>query len=287
LREPQARPRSGEVDGVKARDERPDTDRGRWRERVESVFAFLEETILALPVHQDHQQLLRIHLEVGKERAEAWPRMSSVQLPLLVHAAITGEERPAVPVAGACTFLYLGADLFDSVVDHELPPPWHDRDSSQAILAATTLLGALPELSIARLQENGMPAAQLWALAHLFAKTGLKMGAGQHEDLLFSGLENVSIEDCRRMAERKSGQEYALFTTAGATLATEDPPTIEAYASFGSCFGTAQQLINDAQDLWGEQGGRDLSNGKRTFPIVHALSTLRGSDWKSCSRPPV
>ena len=78
------------------------------------------------------------------------------------------------------------------------------------------------------------------------------------------------------MAEHKSGAEYALFATAGATLATEDPSAIEAYAAFGSCFGIAQQLINDAQDIWGHKRGRDLSNGKRTLPVVHALSTLGG-----------
>ena len=202
--------------------------------------------------------------------------MSSVQLPLLVHAAITGDERPALPVAGACTLLYLGADLFDSILDHELPPSWQARDSSQASLAATTLLGALPQLSIARLREQGTPPEKLWTLALLFANYGLTMGAGQYEDLLFPTLENVSVEDSRAMAEHKSGAEYALFATAGASLATEDHSTIEAYAAFGSCFGIAQQLINDAQDIWGHKRSHDLSNGKRTFPVVHALSTLRG-----------
>jgi len=202
--------------------------------------------------------------------------MSSIQLPLLVHAAITGDERPALPVAGACTLLYLGADLFDSILDRELPPVWHVRDSSEASLAATTLLGALPPLSIARLQERGTPPQRLWTLARLFADSGLTMGDGQYEDLLLSSLEGVSIEDSRAMAEHKSGAEYALFATAGAVLATEDSSRIKAYAAFGSCFGTAQQLINDAQDLWGDECGRDLLNGKRTLPIVHALSTLRG-----------
>ena len=78
------------------------------------------------------------------------------------------------------------------------------------------------------------------------------------------------------MAEHKSGAEYALFATAGAALATEDASKTGAYAAFGSCFGIAQQLINDAQDIWGDKSGRDLLNGKRTLPIVHALSTLRG-----------
>lgn len=258
------------------RSRKADIDKERMRERVDSVFASLDELITALPVRKDHRQLLQIHLRVGKERAEVWPEMSSIQLPLLVHAAITDDERPALPVAGACTLIYLGADLFDSILDHELPPLWHARDSSQASLAATTLLGALPAFSIARLQERGTPPARLWTLAQLFADAGLKMGAGQYEDLLFPTLEDVSIEDCRTMAEHKSGAEYALFATSGAALATEDPSKIDAYAAFGSCFGIAQQLINDAKDIWGHGCSRDLINGKRTLPIVHALSTLRG-----------
>jgi geranylgeranyl diphosphate synthase type I len=251
-------------------------DKVRKRERVDSVFASLDELILALSVRQDHRQLLRIHLKVGQERAEAWPEMSSIQLPLLVHAAITGDEMPALPVAGACTLLYLGADLFDSILDRELPPAWDAHGPSEASLAAMTLLGALPQISIARLQETGTPKAKLWTLARLFADEGLRMGAGQYEDLLLPTLEDVSIEDSRAMAEHKSGAEYALFATAGAALATEDPSTIDAYAAFGSCFGIAQQLINDAKDIWGDAFSTDLLNGKRTFPIVHAQSTLRG-----------
>jgi geranylgeranyl pyrophosphate synthase len=265
-----------EVNSVAYRSKKANLDKLPASERVEIVFAFLDELILALPLGPSHRHLLQIHLSVGKERAVAWPQMSSIQLPILVHAAITGDERPALPVAGACTLLYLGADLFDSIIDDELPPLWQARDPSEASLAATTLLGALPQLSIARLQEQGTPPERLWTLAHLFAEYGLTMGAGQYEDLLFSSLENVSIEDSRAMAEHKSGAEYALFATAGATLTTEDPSAIEAYAAFGSCFGIAQQLINDAQDIWGHKRGQDLSNGKRTLPVTHALCTLRG-----------
>jgi len=63
---------------------------------------------------------------------------------------------------------------------------------------------------------------------------------------------------------------------AAAVLASEDSFTIEAYANFGLCFGIAKQLMNDVWGIWGGESSRDLLNGKRTLPIVHALSTLRG-----------
>jgi geranylgeranyl diphosphate synthase type I len=102
------------------------------------------------------------------------------------------------------------------------------------------------------------------------------MSAGQYDDLLFPDLENVPLEDSLAMMERKSGSAGALLARAGAVLATEDPCTIEEYAAFGSCFGIAKQLMNDVWSIWGEGASRDLLNGKRTLPIAHALSTLRG-----------
>lgn len=246
------------------------------REQAERSFAFLEGLIGALPVPPSHRELLRLHLGVGREWAEAYPELPAIQLPLLVHAAITGDERPALPVAGACTLLYLGADLFDNLIDHELPPSWHARDPAEANLAATTFLAAIPQLSVARLREQGTSSARLWALAHLFAETLLTMSAGEHEDLLFTRSVDVGPEMCRVMAERKSGSEFALFAKAGAILATEDPGVIEEYAAFGLCLGTASQICSDAGDIWGEGISRDLLNGKRTLPVVHALSTLRG-----------
>jgi geranylgeranyl diphosphate synthase, type I len=253
-------------------------------ERVERVFAFIDDLIEALPVPRSHRELLQVHLGVVREDAKACPEMAAVQMPFLVHAAIADDETPALPVAAACTLLYLGADLLDSMIDDELPPPWHIRDSAEAYLTAATLLGALPQLSIARLREQGTPPARLWRLAHLFADTVLTMNAGQHEDLLFSDLENVSLEDSRAVVERKSGSASALLARAGAILATEDPFTIQAYTVFGSCYGIAKQLINDVWGIWGEGASQDLLNGRRTFPIVHALSALRGEQREQLQR---
>jgi geranylgeranyl diphosphate synthase, type I len=251
-------------------------ERALMSERVVHVFALLDKVIEALPVHSYHREVLQAHLRKERELAAAQPEMSAIQMPLLVHEAITGDERAALPVAAACTFLFLGAGLYDSILDDELPSYWRTYDSAEVNLAATTLLAALPQLSIALLQEEGTAPAKLWALVCLFADTVLELNTGQHEDVLFSNLENVSLEDSRVMAERKSGSAGALLAKAGAVLATEDPRTIEAYAAFGSCFGTAKQLIDDVWDIWGEDTSRDLLNGKRTLPIVHALSTLQG-----------
>lgn len=253
------------------------TDNALMRERVGWIFAFLDKLIVALPIPSSHRDLLQAHLRVSNELAEPWPHeMSSIQVPLSVHKAVTGDERSALPVAAACTLLYLGADLLDSMLDHELPRSWRARNSAEINLIAATFLAALPHFSISRLKEQRRSPAKLWALSHLFADTLLTMSAGQYDDLRFPSLDNVSLEDSRTMVERKSGSANALFAKAGAVLATEDPSTIEAYTAFGLCFGIAKQLASDVWDIWGGTESRDLLNGKRTLPIVHALSVLRG-----------
>ncbi len=249
-------------------------------ERVERVFAFIEELIGALPVPPSHRELLRVHVGVGREQAEVYPELPAIQLPLLVHAAITGDERPALPVAGACTLLYLGADLFDNLIDDELSSKWRARDPAEANLAAATLLAAVPQLAIARLQKQEIPVARLWALANLFAETLLTMSAGEYEDLLFTERGDVRPEMCKAMAQRKSGSELALFASAGAILATEDVELIEEYTAFGLYLGTARQIYTDVLDIWKRENSADLLNGKRTLPIVHALSTLEGESWE-------
>jgi geranylgeranyl pyrophosphate synthase len=248
------------------------------RERVESVFASLEQLIKTLPVPPAHRELIWVHLDAGRGRAMALPGVPAIQLPLLVHAAITGEERPAHPLAEACTLLYFGVDLFDNLIDDELSPSWDNRDPAEASLAATTLLAAAPQLALARLREYGVPPERLWELARLFSETLLAMSAGEHEDVLLTGRVDVRPEMCRGMIERKSGAEFALFAKAGAMLATEDEWVIEQYAALGRCLGIASQLRSDVWDLYGAEWSRDLINGKCTLPVVHALSTLQGED---------
>jgi geranylgeranyl pyrophosphate synthase len=245
------------------------------RERVERVFASLEQLVGTLPVPPSHRELIWVHLNAGREQALASPRLPAIQLPLLVHSAITGEERPAYHLAEACTLLYFGVDLFDNLIDDELSPSWDTRDPSEASLAATTLLAAAPQIAIARLREHGVPPERLWDLAHLFAETLLTMSAGEHEDVLFTGRADVTSEMCRDMIERKSGSEFGLFAGAGAMLATEDEDVIRKYAAFGRCLGMASQLRSDAWDIWSAKTSQDLINGRCTLPVVHALSILQ------------
>ena len=55
------------------------------------------------------------------ERGVTAEALECVRLPRLVYAAIRGDDAPVLPLTVALTVLYVGMDLWDSVMDGELP----------------------------------------------------------------------------------------------------------------------------------------------------------------------
>ncbi len=241
----------------------------------------MEEFLASLPIPADHARLLAIHLDEGRAQAAFRPDFPCIHVPLLVHAAAAGDEERAVPLAAACAFVYLGADLLDNLADDELPARWRGRSPAEASLAACTFLSALPYLALSRLDASPV---QVQVLNALFAESLLAMSAGQHEDLLASRAECPTSEICRAMVERKSGAETALFARSAAVLAGANPAVVDSWGAFGLCLGAGGQIASDLGDVFNPEGSRDLLNGKLTLPIVHALTVLKGRAREEFSR---
>ncbi|MEK6813426.1 MAG: polyprenyl synthetase family protein [Nitrospirota bacterium] len=248
---------------------------------TEGVFEWMEGFLGSLPIPAEHRELLAVHVEEGRAQAASCPEFPSIRVPLLVHAGVAGDEERAVPLAGACAFVYLGADLLDNLADDELPARWRGRTPAEASLAACTFLSVLPYLALSRLDA---PPGRIQVLTGLFAEGLLSMSAGQHEDLLASRGEGVTPPACRAMVERKSGAETALFARSAAVLAGADPAVADSYGAFGLCLGAGAQIGSDLGDIFDPGGSRDLLNGKLTLPIVHALTVLKDRDREAFLR---
>jgi geranylgeranyl diphosphate synthase type I len=246
------------------------------RARAARVFRCLEELLEELPVPQDHRDLLALHLEEGRAQSAELPEAPWIQLPILVHAACGGNEDAAIRLAGACTLVYLAADLLDNLMDDELPQRWSSRGPAQATLAAATLLAALPRQALDQAEQDGIPATRIARLQRSLTTTLVTMSAGQHDDL--SPGSEADLEAARSVAERKAGAEFAFFAEIGAAAATDDDELIAAYRSFGRDLGAAGQIASDLGDVLAREGSPDLAGGKRTLPVVHALATLAAGE---------
>ena len=271
---------AGEMAGAKLLAQAPDPEdvlERVLRLRAVDVLERARHLIGTLPVPISHRELLEVHLEEGRAQVARQPDLHAIQLPMLVYEDATGSHEPAAPLAAACLLLYLGADLFDAAVDNELPDCWQGRTCGEVHLAAATLLAALPTLALDELARDGVPADRVWRLGRDFATTLAIMSAGEHADLSMEDRDDVALDECRRMVERKAGAEVGLFTRAGALLATDDAATVQAYWEFGVALGSAGTIASDAADIWHATPSQDLLNGKRALTVTHALAALEGT----------
>lgn len=83
---------------------------------------------------------------------------------------------------------------------------------------------------------------------------------------------------------RKTAKLFEVAAQFGAMLASTNEPHIHALRDYGMHLGMAYQLIDDALDYaqsaeqTGKNIGQDLSEGKNTLPLIHAMQKSKGAD---------
>jgi len=112
-------------------------------------------------------------------------------------------------------------------------------------------------------------ASRTLSLIAEFNATALRACVSQHLDL---AREPLSLEACHAALALRAGEPFALAARTGALVATDDPHFIALCHEFGYNLGVLWQLADDFDDLWHPQGPSDLALGKRTLPVVYALT---------------
>jgi len=84
--------------------------------------------------------------------------------------------------------------------------------------------------------------------------------------------------------QRKTAKLFEMAAQSGATLASVSEQHVAALRDFGMHLGLAYQLIDDALDYsqsaeeTGKNVGQDISEGKNTLPLIHAMRHSKGAD---------
>jgi geranylgeranyl pyrophosphate synthase len=239
------------------------------------ILAEAERFIRASTVTDEQALILELPLAEARARLDAGDVASAqfgyLRLPLLVYAAVRGDSRPALPLAVVALLLRAGVDLLDDVMDGDLPDAWRARPPAEPVLAAATLLCALPLQALCALDA---PPATVVALQRTLARSGLVMSAGQQRDVLLTGSRCVSVEAVERAVAGKSGEAVALLARLAAQLAGAASGRVERFAAMGQALGMAGQIRSDCADLFGPSASKDLAQGARTLPIALHLQAL-------------
>ncbi|WP_285498688.1 family 2 encapsulin nanocompartment cargo protein polyprenyl transferase [Actinokineospora sp. NBRC 105648] len=199
-------------------------------------------------------------------------------LVLVAAEAVGGDPSDALSAAVAVELVHNFTLLHDDVMDGDRtrrhrPTAWSVFGLGAAILAGDALL----TLAYDVLATTGHPCAQEGA--RVLSAAVLAVQDGQAADLAFEKRADVSLAECLRMAEGKTGALLGCSTGIGALFGGGTPERVGHLRSFGERLGLAFQLVDDLLGIWGDPAATgkpvysDLGNRKKSLPVVAALAT--------------
>lgn len=216
-------------------------------------------------------------------------------LPLFTAQLVGGAAEVAIPAAAAWNLLHLAACLFDQLEDaHPLRPAscyspeqtLSGLDPASALNAATALLFLAPLALHTHPQSSGADQRRSFTrhgtlqLVDGLHNTWLRMCTGQHRDLTEMANPRFTLDDYWQVVGAKSGSCFAWAGQAGAVLGGGAAPQVAACARYGYNLGVLLQLADDWVDLGPGQEAGDLAQGKRTLPVLYALSVAAPAQRK-------
>ena len=115
------------------------------------------------------------------------------------------------------------------------------------------------------------------AIIKLMSATTNVMSEGEVFQLVKCGDINITEEEYLTIIEKKTSILMAAACASGAILGNAPPEQIDALARFGLRLGSAFQITDDTldytaqRDEFGKTIGKDLEEGKMTFPLIYTL----------------
>ena len=212
---------------------------------------------------------------------EAAGKQIRPKMVLLSCAAAGGQWQDALPAAAAVELIHNFSLIHDDIEDHSeyrrgRPTIWKIWGIPQAINTGDAMF-ALANAALLRLEKPVSPEIILDA-GKLFHQTCLRLTQGQHLDILFESVRNVSIEDYWEMVAGKTAALLAFSMEVGALCAKADPKLQKNLSDFGLNLGLAFQAQDDFLGIWGvkEDLGKstsgDLISKKKTLPVLFGLN---------------
>ncbi len=202
-------------------------------------------------------------------------------LSLIVAETFGYEIEKAVDVAVAFEMLHNFTLVHDDIMDKDdfrrgkqtVHKKWN---LSVAILTGDALIG---------LAHNALtfaPQNKIGELVRIMNETNLALCEGQNLDKDFENRNDVTISEYLNMISLKTAKLLSVCAKAGALISGATKEEIEAVENFGLQLGLAFQIQDDLLDivaeleLLGKDTGSDLAEGKKAFPYLHAVETLKG-----------
>jgi geranylgeranyl diphosphate synthase type I len=199
-------------------------------------------------------------------------------LALLSAAALGADWKKALPAAVGVELLHNFSLIHDDIQDQSparrgRPTVWVKWGMPQAINAGD-LMFTLAYQALLKLT----PAEVALAATQTLSQACVRLTEGQYLDLSYETSRDLPVQSYWSMIAGKTAALLAACCELGALAARAGPDQCQAMHNFGYALGLAFQVEDDWLGIWGEPSltGKsvesDLVSGKKTLPVVYALS---------------
>ncbi len=123
-------------------------------------------------------------------------------------------------------------------------------------------------------------------ITSIFSGGIVEICEGQSLDKDFESAKNVSMSEYIYMIRKKTGVLMSMSTEIGAILGGGSEKEIAAFRNYGMNLGIAFQIQDDLLDIisdkkiLGKQPGSDLSQGKKTYPLILLEQKVNNTEKK-------
>ncbi|MGH9172129.1 MAG: polyprenyl synthetase family protein [Acidimicrobiales bacterium] len=187
------------------------------------------------------------------------------------------DEKTGLPGAVAVELVHNFSLVHDDIIDGDLERRHRTTVWAEYGVGPAIILGdALVTLAFQVLLKD--PTVGRVAAALRLAESTQDMIGGQAEDMAGEQRPALTVAECLKMAEGKTGALLSCAACLGATLAAAPLADVEALADFGRHLGIAFQAVDDVLGIWGEPSvtgkpvGNDLRMRKKTLPVALGLA---------------
>jgi len=208
---------------------------------------------------------------------------------LLSCQAVGGDTSQLMPAAAAVELIHNFSLIHDDIEDasderHHRPTVWKLWGQSQAINAGDAMF-TLAYLALLRLKEKGIADEKIANSTKMLSLACLQLCEGQYLDVEYENRLDITIEDYLNMAAQKTAALFAVSTSLGAYLGSEDSKLVDFFYLFGKELGIAYQICDDILGIWGTEesvgkSASDISQRKKTLPVVYGLQNSKGEARK-------
>jgi len=236
---------------------------------VARELALVDELI----VEQLHSDVAMIE-NVGHYIVDAGGKRLRPLLVLLSGAAMGGCDERHINFAATVEFIHTATLLHDDVVDISALRRGRPTANAEFGNAPSVLVG---DFLYTRAFQLMVQLDDMDILRHM-ADTTNTIAEGEVLQLVRAGNTDVSEAQYLDVITRKTAVLFAAGCYGAAALAGGDEAARQTYHDFGLNLGIAFQMIDDVLDYDGDPGamgknvGDDLTEGKATLPLIHALA---------------